>query len=60
LKSKSNPFEAQFLLALCEYLIKQGYDQSMITILTGYSGQLAVFKKVLVNIVTFVFVSCLQ
>ncbi|CAG0919617.1 unnamed protein product [Notodromas monacha] len=49
LKSKSNEVEAKFLLALCRYLLLQGYKHEQITILTGYSGQLFVFKKLLAN-----------
>ncbi|CAG0916689.1 unnamed protein product [Notodromas monacha] len=45
LKSKSNEVEVEFLLGLCRYLLLQGYKPSQITILTGYSGQLFVFKK---------------
>ncbi len=44
-KSHSNPHEAKFLTALCDYLIKQGYDQSEITMLTLYSGQVIEIKK---------------
>ncbi|GAB6018951.1 NFX1-type zinc finger-containing protein 1 [Chamberlinius hualienensis] len=42
-KSKSNYFEAELLIGLCDYLIKQGYEPSKITILTGYLGQVALF-----------------
>ncbi len=44
-KSHSNPHEAKFLTALCDYLIKQGYDPSEITMLTLYSGQVIEIKK---------------
>ncbi len=44
-KSHSNPHEARFLTALCDYLIKQGYDPSEITMLTLYSGQVIEIKK---------------
>ncbi|CAG0913264.1 unnamed protein product [Notodromas monacha] len=47
LKSKSNVVEAEFLLALCRYLLLQGYTHEQITILTGYSGQLFIFKKLI-------------
>ncbi|CAG0916690.1 unnamed protein product [Notodromas monacha] len=52
LKSKSNKVEAEFLLALCRYLLLQGYKREQITILTGYSGQLFVFKKLIANFPT--------
>jgi superfamily I DNA and/or RNA helicase len=38
-KSCSNAHEAQFLVALCDYLLKQGYRKRQITFLTPYSGQ---------------------
>ena len=38
-KSYSNVHEASYLVALCGYLLKQGYRRSQITILTPYSGQ---------------------
>ena len=44
-KSHSNPPEAHFLVAFCDYLLKQGYEQSEITILTLYRGQLLEIKK---------------
>mgnify|MGYP002623820035 CR=1 FL=1 len=39
MKSKCNPYEAKYLVKLCEYLLKQGYQDSQITILTFYVGQ---------------------
>ncbi|XP_071958540.1 NFX1-type zinc finger-containing protein 1-like [Antedon mediterranea] len=45
--SKSNIFEAEFLVNLCKYLIQQGYKPSEITILTTYTGQLFQFKKIM-------------
>ena len=39
-KSHSNDHEADFLVALCKYLLKQGYRPSQITLLTMYRGQL--------------------
>ena len=39
MRSKLNDYEAQYLVKLCEYLIKQGYKNSQITILTFYLGQ---------------------
>jgi len=43
--SKVNEHEAMFLVELCRYLLKQGYNPNQITILTTYSGQLFAFKK---------------
>ncbi|XP_033114470.1 NFX1-type zinc finger-containing protein 1-like [Anneissia japonica] len=43
--SKSNVYEAEFLVSLCKYMIQQGYNPSEITILTTYTGQLLHFKK---------------
>ncbi|XP_071084840.1 NFX1-type zinc finger-containing protein 1-like [Haliotis cracherodii] len=45
--SHSNEFEARYVVALCEYLMKQGYERSQITILTTYSGQLLKLKKMM-------------
>ena len=42
--SHSNQFEVDFVVALCRYLLKQGYDCKMITILTMYKGQLVKFR----------------
>ena len=38
--SKTNPYEALYLAKLCQYLVKQGYEESRITILSMYLGQL--------------------
>ena len=43
--SHSNQHEAQFLTALCDYLLKQGYRPSQITILVTYSGQLLLMRS---------------
>ncbi|CAG2058119.1 unnamed protein product [Timema podura] len=43
--SRSNRHEAEFLLALCQYLILQGYDGEDITILTTYSGQMLYLRE---------------
>ena len=40
MQSYSNPHEADFLVALCKYLLLQGYRGSQITVLTMYTGQL--------------------
>ena len=45
-KSHLNPYEVDLGLALVHHLLMQGYDPSMITVLTTYSGQLLHFKKV--------------
>ena len=43
-KSHSNAHEANYLVALCQYFLKQGYNQSQITLLTMYRGQLLALK----------------
>ncbi|XP_067659744.1 NFX1-type zinc finger-containing protein 1-like [Haliotis asinina] len=45
--SHSNTYEATYIVALCSYLLKQGYDKSRITVLTTYSGQLLKLKKLM-------------
>ena len=45
LRSHSNTFEAEYLVALCRYLLLQGYDTSQITILTLYTGQLFELRR---------------
>ncbi|GAB1606748.1 NFX1-type zinc finger-containing protein 1-like, partial [Argonauta hians] len=45
--SKQNIFEALFIVELCCYLRKQGYDSSQITVLLTYSGQLFSIKKLI-------------
>ncbi|KAL5004105.1 hypothetical protein ScPMuIL_017561 [Solemya velum] len=42
--SHCNEFEAEYIVALCRYLLLQGYDPEQITILTMYSGQLFAIK----------------
>ena len=44
-RSHSNLHEADYLVALCKYLLKQGYLPSEITVLTMYRGQLLELKK---------------
>ncbi|XP_013381835.1 NFX1-type zinc finger-containing protein 1-like [Lingula anatina] len=46
-RSRSNKHEAKFMVALCKYLLLQGYGASQITILTTYTGQLLQFKKIM-------------
>jgi hypothetical protein len=43
--SKSNQHEAQYLAALCKFLLQQGYLPSQITILVTYTGQLLLMKN---------------
>jgi hypothetical protein len=38
-KSHSNVYEAEYVAALCHYLLKQGYAPSTITVLATYSGK---------------------
>ena len=45
--SKQNKFEAEYILALAHYLIKQGYEKSQITILTMYLGQRALISRLM-------------
>lgn len=45
--SRKNPYEANFVVALCRYLILQGYQTSQVTILTTYSGQLYQIKSLM-------------
>lgn len=47
LSSHSNPHEADFLVALCKYLLQQGYKPSQITILVTYTGQLLSIRKLM-------------
>ena len=45
MKSHVNKFEAEYIVELCHYLLKQGYSPYDITILTMYRGQLLEFRK---------------
>ncbi|XP_048246818.1 NFX1-type zinc finger-containing protein 1-like isoform X2 [Haliotis rufescens] len=45
--SHSNEYEAMYVVALCSYLLKQGYNNSQITVLTTYSGQQQKIKKLM-------------
>lgn len=45
LKSHSNKHEAEYIAALCEYFILQGYAPHQITVLTMYTGQVLTLKK---------------
>ncbi|XP_054836957.1 NFX1-type zinc finger-containing protein 1 [Eublepharis macularius] len=46
-KSHQNTHEAQFVVALCKYLLCQNYRPSQITILTTYTGQLLCLRRLL-------------
>ena len=45
LQSYSNRHEAEYLVALCKYLLLQGYHTNQITILTMYTGQLLLLQE---------------
>lgn len=46
-RSHMNSHEASFIVELCRYVILQGYDTSKVTILTTYSGQLHLIRKLM-------------
>ncbi|XP_052804207.1 NFX1-type zinc finger-containing protein 1-like isoform X1 [Mya arenaria] len=46
-RSHINMFEAMFLVELCHYLLLQGYEDSQITILSMYNGQMFKIKHLL-------------
>lgn len=50
LKSKVNRFEAVFVAKMCEYLLKQEYEPSQITVITMYLGQLIEIRNELKRI----------
>ncbi|XP_055608362.1 NFX1-type zinc finger-containing protein 1-like [Uranotaenia lowii] len=43
-KSKKNSFEWKFLMALCEYIVNQGYGPADIVVLTMYNEQMKQLK----------------
>ncbi|CAK0848666.1 unnamed protein product, partial [Prorocentrum cordatum] len=43
--SKANSFEANFISALCAHLVASGYDESQITVLSPYLGQVRLLKN---------------
>ena len=45
LKSHINEFEAEYIVQLWHYLLKQGYSPSDVTILSMYRGQLLELKR---------------
>jgi len=46
-KSKSNEHEARFLSSLCLYLMQQGYKPTQITVLTMYTGQMFLLRRLM-------------
>ena len=46
-KSKSNEHEASFLSSLCLYLLRQGYQPTQITVLTMYTGQMFLLRRMM-------------
>ena len=46
---KKNEFEAKYLIALAQYLIKQGYQPQQITLLVMYLGQRQFIAKQVKN-----------
>ncbi|KAK7077997.1 NFX1-type zinc finger-containing protein 1 [Halocaridina rubra] len=44
--SKANSFEAEFIMALCQHIMLQGYSSDDVTVLTPYSGQFFLLKKI--------------
>ncbi|XP_074616895.1 uncharacterized protein LOC141876266 isoform X2 [Acropora palmata] len=47
LQSYANNHEAEFMVALCKYLLLQGYKETQITVLTMYTGQLLLLKELM-------------
>ncbi|PAA76165.1 hypothetical protein BOX15_Mlig008686g1 [Macrostomum lignano] len=47
MRSRSNQFESEMVVQLACHLVKQGYSQSQITVLTLYSGQLLSIKRLI-------------
>ncbi|KAL3847660.1 hypothetical protein ACJMK2_018561 [Sinanodonta woodiana] len=46
-KSHLNKHEARYIVALCKYLLRQGYSPNQITVLTTYSGQLFCLRNMM-------------
>lgn len=44
--TKSNEYEARYIIQICRHLMLQGYEPSQVTILTTYIGQMFLIKKV--------------
>jgi AAA domain len=51
--SRTNEFEANFLISLCKRLLWQGYQPQQITILAAYKGQMFLIKKVILPLNKF-------
>jgi len=49
--SHRNIHEGDFLIALCRYLVQQGYSPGRITVLAAYSGQMFYLRSVSVDYV---------
>jgi len=47
--SHRNTHEGDFLIALCRYLVQQGYSRSRITVLAAYSAQMFYLQNVSVD-----------
>jgi hypothetical protein len=47
--SRINNYEASYVISLAEYIVKQGYEASKITILTFYLDQLTLIKNLTSN-----------
>ena len=45
-KSRTNLFEAGYVLKVASYLVRRGYDTKDITVLTLYVGQMLAIKRV--------------
>ncbi|ODM89373.1 NFX1-type zinc finger-containing protein 1 [Orchesella cincta] len=60
LLSKSNYHEADLISGLCEYLLNQGYKPSQITILTTYTGQMFLLKKLISYACAGVRITCVD
>lgn len=48
--TKRNAYESQYMVALCNYLVNQGYNPEDITILTTYNGQIFQFSQVILQL----------
>ncbi|CAL8143340.1 unnamed protein product [Orchesella dallaii] len=60
LLSKSNFYEANFLCGFTDYLLQQGYKPSQITILTTYTGQMFLLKKLISTSCIGVRITCVD
>lgn len=46
-QSKANKMEAEMVIRLCAYILRQGYQASQVTILTLYNGQLFTIRQMI-------------